>query len=578
MATIRQIDFGRLQVAVESSIRKLATPRLKRIDSIRQFVGMHYSDSGTKQRVPTNLLELAVTIYVRRLASRSPRVMASTPITRLRPFARDMELALNQIPGEIDLDQTLRMAVVEAIFGFGVVKVGLSSTGREFMGHEIGEPFVDLVSLDDYFLDMTAKKAKAIQFEGDDYWVPIKTARAMAGNDKIEPDQHTVTGSEGEERAEGISQDESVDLYREKVWCRDVWLPDTGQLVTYGAKSKELFGVVDWDGPIAGPYHKLGFSDVPGNLLPMPPVALMRDLHELGNSLFRKLAKQAEAKKNVAAFGGGNDEDVEALKKASDGDGISYHGQKPENITVGGIDQPTLAMFLQCRDLFSYFNGNLDALGGLSPMSDTVGQDQMMTEAASARIVFMEKQTIGFVKGIYKSLAWYEWTDPIRTRTLAKPVENTGIVVQSVWSPETRDGDFLDYNLEIDVHSMQEDTPATKLQKIGQTLERFVFPVLPAIQQQGGQINFQELMSVIARLASLPELNTLIQFGEPTPEQEMAGGSSEPSLKPTHTTRTYERVNRPGATRHGKDDVMTRILMGGNVQQSEAAAVGRRTG
>ncbi len=43
---------------------------------------------------------------------------------------------------------------------------------------------------------------------------------------------------------------------------------------------------------------------------------------------------------------------------------------------------------------------------------------------------------------------------------------------------------------------------------------------------------------------------------------------------PNNTTRTYERVNKPGATRSGKDDVMSRLLMGGNVQQAEGAALG----
>jgi len=575
--TSQGFDFGKLRTAVESSIRKLAFPREKRIESVRQFVGMHYFEKGAQKRVPTNMLELAVTIYVRRLAARSPRAMVTTPVPNLRPFATNMGLALNQIPEEIGLDQTLRHAVIEAIFGIGVVKVGIASTGRTMLGHVYGESFVDLVSLDDYFLDMTAKKFKTIQFEGDDYWIPLDVARDMAGNDKLEADKHTTTGSEGEERAEGVSTDESVDVYGEKVHVRDVWLPDTGQLVTYGVTSKEQFNLVNWDGPIAGPYHKLGFSDVPGNLLPLPPVALMRDLHELGNSLFRKLAQQAEDKKTVAAFQGGQDDDVAALKKAKDGEGMAYHGQKPEQITVGGIDQPTLAIFLQCRDLFSYFAGNLDSLGGLSPVADTVGQEQLTSEAASARIAFMEKQTVTFVKGIYKSLAWYEWTDVVRKRTLQKPIANTSIVVQSIWSYETRDGDFLDYNLDIDVYSMQEDTPATKLQKIGQALERFIFPNLPMIQQQGGQLDFRELMALIAKLANIDELKTLLRFQEPLPDQQMAGNPT-PSTMPAHTTRTYERVNRPGATRAGKDDVMSRLLMGGNVQQSEADSAGRMTG
>jgi hypothetical protein len=93
------------------------------------------------------------------------------------------------------------------------------------------------------------------------------------------------------------------------------------------------------------------------------------------------------------------------------------------------------------------------------------------------------------------------------------------------------------------------------------------------MQQQGGQIDFKELMAIVSRLSNVPELNDIVVFGEPQPSQPEQG-NSQPTLAP-HTTRTYERVNRPGATRHGKDDVMSRLLMGGNVQPAEGAALGR---
>jgi len=572
-----KVNFKRLRTAVEWSVRQLDEPRRQRVAAIRQYVGSHYAKNGADRRVPTNLLELAVTIYVRHLAARAPRVMVNTAVDHLRPYARNMELALNQIPEEIGLARTLRRAVVESIFGIGVCKVGLCSSGVCILDHDVGEPFVDVVSLDDYFLDMSAKSRQGIQFEGNDYWLGLEAARAMyegKGSD-VEPDDHTVSGDQGEERAEGVGTDEGADLYADKVWLRDVWLPETQQVLTYGVTSQKLFRVVPWDGPEHGPYYTLAYSDVPGNLLPLPPVALWIDLHELANTVFRKLAKQAEAKKTVAAFAGGNEESVEALKKASDGEGIRYTGQKPEMLSVGGIDAPTLAFFLQTRDLYNHFAGNLDALGGLSPQSDTASQDRMLTQAASARMDRMKSDTIEFARDIFKALAWYEWTDPIRQRSIEKPIEGTDIVLKRYWSEETREGDFLDYNLDIDPYSMEEDTPGLRLQKVGQVLERFVYPALPMIQQQGGNIDFKRLLELVARLSNVEEIKDLVVFGEPVQGDPQQGGDQNPNLMPNSTTRTYERVNRPGATRAGKDDVMTRMLMGGGVQASEAAALGR---
>ncbi len=570
--TVRGVDINQLQTAIEWSICQLETPRAKRVEAIREYVGSHYGDGGKDTRVPTNFLELAVTIYSRQLAARSPRVMVTSDSFELRPQARNMEIALNQIPEEIGLDSTLKRAVVEALFAFGVVKVGICASGEVVLGTEYGEVYADPVPLDDYFCDMSAKSRDTMQFEGNDYWLPVEDVKVMYGGE-VDSDPHSVIGSRGEERAEGVSVSDGADLYKEKVWLRDVWLPQSRQLITYGIKNKKVFRVIDWDGPESGPYHLLGFSEVPGNLLPLPPVALWRDLHELGNSLFRKLGRQADSKKTIAAFGGGNEESVMRLKNARDGEGISYSGAKPDAITVGGIDAPTLAFYLQIRDLFNYLV-DLDSLGGLAASSETLGQDRLLSDASGARLSQMRDDVIRFARGIFNALAWYEWTDPVRERTVRKDIPGTDIGVTIKWSAETRDGDFLDYNFDIDAYSMQDDSPSLKLQKIGMAIEKYVIPLIPIIQQQGGQIDTQKLLSLVGQLSNVPELEDIVRFGDVAEETQPTGNPTPQTAgMPANTTRTYERVGRPGATRHGRDDVMSRLLMGGTVQSSEGARV-----
>lgn len=571
-----QVD-KRLKAAIEWSARKLDFPRKKRVEQVRQYVGSHYAEGGADRRVPINMLELAITIYVRALAARAPQVLVSTGTEELKPFAATMALALNQIPKEVGLEKTLRKAVIEAMFGIGVAKVGLCASGDTQLGHDPGRPFVDLITPDDYFFDMAAKSREQIEFEGNDYWLPLELAKERydGAASEVLADDHTVYGEYGEDRAEGITSSEDGESLGEHVWLRDVWLPGQQEVLTYGVKTGKVFRVVPWDGPERGPYHPLYFTDVPGNMLPLPPSSLWIDLHELSNCLFRKLANQAESKKRVVAFSGANDDDANRLKGASDGEGIRYNGAAPTNIDVGGIDPATLAFFLQSKDLFGYVAGNLDALGGLAPMTDTVGQDELLTKGATARLASMKASTLEFAGGIFESLAWYEWTDPVRQRVVHKPVSGTDIVLRRVWSEETREGDFLDYNLDIDPYSMGDDSPELRLQKIRQTLTEIVFPLLPVMQQQGVSIDFRKLFSTVAKLSNLTELGELFVFGEPLEGTPQQGGSSTPSFKPAETKRTYERVNRPGATRHGKDDALSRILMGGGVQQSEAAAIGR---
>lgn len=195
MAPLR-VDFGQLKTAVNWSIRQLESPRSNRVESVRQFVGQHYSRQGSQKRVPTNFLELATTIYIRLLAANAPQARVTTTIQSLKPYAKTTELALNQIPEEIDLGGTLRRAVLEAMFSFGIVKVGIASSGIVILGHDMGEAYADIVTLDDYFVDMLAKSRRSIQFEGNDYWMMVDTARKMFNRNDIEPDKHTITGDQ----------------------------------------------------------------------------------------------------------------------------------------------------------------------------------------------------------------------------------------------------------------------------------------------------------------------------------------------------------------------------------------------
>jgi hypothetical protein len=570
-------QFRRLRDSINWADTQLAYPRRKRVEGIKQFVGYHHVQDGAQKRVPTPFLKLAVTIYVRSLAARAPRALISTSESGFEPTAANLELAVNQIPAEIGLQDTLRRLVTEALFSSGWAKIGLHKVG-ELLGHEYGESFVDVVTLDDLILDMTAKHFDQIQYIGNSYWLDFEDVmesdwfpkKAKSG---LKHDEYTVIGLAGEDRAEGIAIDSSTEPFKEKIQLRDVWLPKERAMLTYAVRSERRLKTIDWNGPKLGPYHKLGFDDVPGNLLPLPPVATWRDLHELGNALFRKLGDQADAQKTVPAFSGGNDESVKAFQGAKDGDGIAYQGAPPVNLKTGGVDQVTLAFWLQCRDLYSYFASNLDSLGGLGPQAETLGQDKLISEASSAQLRDMATRVVDFSKDIFQSLAYYEWHDPVRRRILRKSIPGTKMSIITPWNRSSRRGKFDFYDLEIDVYSLQDDSPAIKLQKLRTILQEFIFPFMPAIEQNGGTLDVQELFEIVAKYADFEELKRLILWAD-----QPAGQGSEAPGMPANTTRTYERVNRPGATDRGKSQILQQALLGGRPQESEMAALGRRAG
>lgn len=581
-------DFKRLVLAVSDSYQKLAPFREKRTALVKSFVGSEYSKaSGETKKVYLYLLAMAMQIYVRQLAVRAPSANITSPHVELRALARDLELACDEASRETRFGTTLRRAVTDSLFSpVAIVKVGLEGKGtKDYQGEQVDvtDPFIYKVSFDDYVVDMSARSAYAPAFEGDKYYVERdELDRRYPGAMRkleVKSDDLGIQTESGEDRAEAMSHEPTSgeDAYRSRLALWDIWLPESRMLVTYlAAKPESPLAVIEFDTSDDGPYHKLWYNDVPDNAMPLPPFSILRNIHELANSLFRRMASQAQKQKRVVGFS--DEESANRFKTANDGDGIYWEGQPPQEFAVGGLDQTVLAFFLQLKDVFAWTAGNLDTLGGLSPMADTARQEGMLQSSAGGSIEDMKDATSEFARGIMRQIAWYEWTDPIRERTLQKEIPGLGEYIAVEWSPETRQGDFLDFNFDINPHSMREDAPATKVRKLIEMVTNVFMPLQPFLQQQGLTLDVNRMVSLFADYTNMPELEDLIVPMDPSMMEQGAGPVGNPTPKPAHTTRTYERVNRPGATRVGKDVALMQTMLGGRVQPSEAAAAGRSVG
>ncbi len=557
---LNEDQFSALKKSIEWSNQQLLFPRKKRIESIESYVGMHYSENGSARVMPVNMVKVAIDIYVRQLAARAPRVMITTKYDKLKVTAADFELALNQIPNEIGLGETFRRFVMEALFSMGVLKIGLSTVG-EVLGHSYGESFVDNVTIDDYFCDMSAKDRRLFQYEGNDYWLDYEEVMdskwGNQGKGDLKSDEYTVIGPAGEKRAEGITNQSSPQVFKDRVWLRDVWLPGEKLLLTHGIRHGELLNVIEWEGPEDGPYIKLGYSNVPGNIMPLPPVANWRDLNDLGNAVLRKLGNQADSEKTVLGFHGGDDDAVEAFRKARDGDGIKWTATQPERLQAGGVNPRTLAFYTITKELSSYFEGNVDSLGGLSPMSETIGQDRLLSDAAGVQLRDMAAETISTIRKVYYSLAWYEWNNPVKTRKLEKRVPETDVSIPVEWNRDSKKGKFELFDLDIDVYSGGDDSPSLKLQKLSAIVREYIIPLEPLIRQQQGTIDVQKILRDVARFSDSPEVNEYVAFVD----QPIQQGDGSDSFKPGAPPSSPE-APQSGSAQGGSADLVQQLLSG----------------
>jgi hypothetical protein len=573
-------DKDRLSASVRFAYEQLSIFREKRALGVREFAGKHYSKGGTSDRQPVNLLKLAVLIYQRHLAAHNPKVLVRAHNPALMAAGIDLALAVNHILGRMRFERTLRRCVFEGMFGLTVAKVGLAESGIvEIDGeeHVYREPFVDVVDLDDWVHDTDAKTWEGQSFRGSRVSVSLESLRrAKLYNEdvlnELESESERQTLPDGGKRARDISQDQrDPDPFRKRVEIWELFLPFDGLMVSMTTgPSPRVIRTCEWNGPTHGPFHALRFMDVPGQVMPLCPVSDWIDGSMAANRIAVKLIRQAERQKEVGLVRPGGEEDAQRDIASKDGEFI--RSDDPKSVTIakfGGVDQANLAFLIQLKDMFSFLGGNLDTLGGLAPMADTLGQERLMVGSSAKGVQDWQAQFVSFTREIVRDIALYLWEDPLVDLPLTKRIEGTSIDIPVRWNQESKSGEFLDYNFDIDPYSMQGTDPSGKLGTLLSVFQQVIVPGMPMLASAGFAFDLPKMISLVAQCANLPELDGLLVPMTPAAQQMMQQMSSEGSAPIGNTKRTYERVNRGGATRQGKDMALTQALSGG-IQPKEA--------
>ena len=581
-----RIDVSRLVTAARDCYAQMEPYRKYYADGIRQTTGPYYGPKMVEGvHGAFNLLQLTLSVFQRHLTARNPRVLVRTRPRRLRPEAANQENVLNDTIKRLKLKRTIRAAVGDAFAQMGVVKIG-----RELMvgsGTTMPSPgsiFVDQVSFDDYVFDTTAKTWDQIAFDGNRYSLPLDTILATDIYDgkvrqRLENarDSFRTRASAKGELASNLAfgAPGTVESYCPMVPLIDTHLKYDNAVVTlvddseWDPSETALF-MDDWIGPRHGPYRRLSFQDVPSNIMPLPPMSIWRPMSELAAAMFKKVSDQARKSKKVFAIGGAGEEDADRIANAADGTYVRVdHPELIKEMKFDGIDPSNLNFVLMLKMLYSWLVGNLDAVGGLGPQADTLGQEEIMVSSASKQVEDMQDRVVDFVAEIAEDIAWYRWHDDDAVDHVIKRLPGTsGRVEVTAKFDRNRLGGWGDYDYEIAPYSMQHTSPAARMRTLGAVMQQYVLPLLPLMREAGMTVNVPELMRIVTRYTDMEELDGILESVEPLQQADMAGAN-----RPTHTHRTYERRNSPGRTTQGTDAVLMQSLLGKGVQPSEASNV-----
>lgn len=560
-------DYSRLETAVKASIQRKVKREEQRMMMLKAMVGPYYGEDGSKDRRPINMVELISGIFAQNLASHRPQAMVTTDYEELQPTGADFAIVLNRTIDKINLQNALNICAMEAMVTMGVMCVGISTQGD----YDPGRVFAEPVLFPDLILDTNAKSWDQQCFVGHDFLVPREWVTDNSLFDKstgeklLRSRQHQMNGRDWE-----ILRNEE---YQDMIRLRQLFLPHRNRIILCDPEGGGKLPLLsrEWDGPDepCGPYLQLSFRVVPGNLFPLAPMPLWYDLDYVINKSFNKAARQSLRSKKVGLTR--NNDDAETIKALEDGDigGVADPDSVVERI-FGGADQQLIGMATFSRDLLNYVAGNPEIIGGLGAQSGTVGQDQLLSQGASGKMKEMQQSMIGFETKVINSIAFWKWQDPLSEERFTKRLEGTQYSLPGTWSPETRQGEFFQYNFECNPYKLPNRSPTERGQALIEMFERIVMPAIPYMQQ-GSPVDWEQFIKLVAERFDLPELNHIINW--PQGESMPSAGAETP--KPSSTTRRYVRENKPSASRSGKDKALMAMAFGSDVQSSEKEALAR---
>lgn len=551
---------NRLFQAVETSYRKLEPFRTMQQALVDEYAGDGYGAGGksSKREIIVNLLNQTVDAYMMVLAANRPRVLVSTHKPALKPFAAHYQVALNNLMQEIGIEYTIRRWVLDAFFCIGIVKVHMANSGLVQIEKDLwadpGKPFASNVSLDNFVYDTSATKWTEVQFAGDCYRIPFDDLQDSTIYDQdVVKDIRPSSKTEWEtERLENIGRGYEVDQdeFLPMVDLIDLWLPRDGVIETYPCKFTagkltpygEPAARMEWDGSEFGNYHVFGFGDVPENIMPTSPASQLAALARHINNIYRKQIRSARDFKEIDTYPPGGEKDGRSVQNAKHGDLVCVNDPRElGKIRTGGVSQELQMFLLNMQNDFNSAAGNLSAMLGLGAQADTLGQEKLIHGAVGGKTASMAERVRDAVTSLARDLGHMVWRDEVNVIPGQIELEGLdGYAVDATWRPNDREGDFIDYNLSIDVYSMAYKSPAERANAILQVLSQVYGPFMQMLMSQGGTINFQRLNETLAELMDMPRLKDIVQFAGDIPEQPGAappGGGGSPSS----TSREYIR-------------------------------------
>jgi hypothetical protein len=126
----------------------------------------------------------------------------------------------------------------------------------------------------------------------------------------------------------------------------------------------------------------------------------------------------------------------------------------------------------------------------------------MMMANASRSVDDMTNSVYDFAKSVSKKMVFQFWSDPLISVPQIKRIEGFGDI-PVVFDRAARDGEFWDYEFDIEPYSMQRLSPSVEFQRTLSLLTQWIIPTMQIAVGQGAQVNIPKATAHLAKMAGL---------------------------------------------------------------------------
>lgn len=513
------IDVKHLQQAVKNGFDRIKVYRGQRAMFIKEFCGQYFREKhGLTGDTPINLLFTTIRAYIPNLVMKVGINKVTTEIISHKFTAELLGYGLDALHKDIKLKDKLRAWIVDAIFGIGIMETGLGISDNLISLGDVdkdpGEIYSQVIDLDDFTMDPACTDLKRAFLLGHIVRCPRADLHAIEDLDTELINRLPKALLEGkkkdERQVENISQNtvKNLDMQdiQDYVEVVKVWIPSANAIVYMPDPRRTTFdkfiGVKDFYGPSTGPYNFLSLTPpVPNNPLPVAPVGIWYDLHNMANRVFKKLMDQVDNQKDIIFYRPELADVAQDVLEAGNLEMIAC--QDPSGIVMqsfAGQNRDNVEMADRLQGWYNYIAGNPEQIAGIQQKSKTATQAQIMQANSSITLNDMRDIIYDGTADISRTHCWYLWTDPMIK--IPKTKRETGNKETQLWlTPEQRQGDFLEYVFKIQQRSMSRLDPQTRSNRIVQ----FAVNILPgavmaaqACLQMGVQFNLQKYLTNLA--------------------------------------------------------------------------------